>query len=277
MTRWSGALLVGYQDSPSDSPLISAVDRSEKYDRISLQIPGASTISVASVGGGFDGSLVAGGNVIDGNRHRAGFIAWYSSDREQQNLIRTEPFAVEAVAIDARGVIWAAGDTEDGETGKSAGSILRRYDVFGRMLSSFQLRNADGTLSGWCDMSSRLMASKDRVGWLTSRTEYVEFSLDGAIRDRFEGPSTTFPWKGIQYLLGWALSQNNDVIVQKLFMGESRTEVVALDRGKRAWVAVTLPVRTPGEGQRVLGFDGATLVLQRRDCLERLKPVEPHR
>jgi len=70
-------------------------------------------------------------------------------------------------------------------------NIIRRYDKTGILLSTLNVKNAicDPRLmgDGDADSASRLLASKDRVGWLTSGYEYIEFSLDGEIRDRLLG------------------------------------------------------------------------------------------
>jgi hypothetical protein len=217
---------------------------------------------------------VVGGNAVSSDSRRSGFVAWISPDRQQRKIIQTEPFRPEAVVLDANGVIWAAGYTVDGETGyEIGGGLLRRYDVSGAMLSSYQLRNPDGSES-FNLMSSRLMASKDRVGWLTLITEYIEFTLDGAIRDRFQGLWQGDKVKNIRWLSGWGLSENNDLILEKKPDEQGHVEVVALDRGKRAWVPVSLPAHSPVKPGMVAGFDGATLVLSQKDVVERLRPVE---
>jgi hypothetical protein len=180
--------------------------------------------------------------------------------------------------LDAKGIIWAAGHIINEENGwVAAGGLVRRYSADGVMLSSTQVREVDGTETSWSQLSSVLMASKNRVGWLTASTEYIEFTLDGAISERFPGlwpiSKRTRNLKSIGDLLGWGLSQNNDLILEKVQDQRGLVEVVALDRMSRAWIPVSLPAHSPVHPGRVLGFDGVTLVLAQQDVLERLRPV----
>ena len=274
IARWSAALLVGYQGDLTSSPTIWASDSDGHLDRIPFDIHGASIINIRSVAGGFDKSLVVGGNAVSADSRRAGFVAWISPDRERRKIIQTEPFRAEAVALDANGVIWAAGHTVDPQSGlATASSLVYRYDPSGGLLSSVQLRDPDGTESGFAEMSSHLMASKDRVGWLTSATEYVEFTLDGTIRDRFAPPWKDEKVRGAAALPGWGLSDNGDVVLEKRPDERKRIGILALDRIRRVWVPVALPAHSPEALGMVLGFDRATLVLVQSGSLERLAPA----
>jgi hypothetical protein len=273
VTRWSGRLLLGLQYNQTNSPVISAGDADEHVERILFDVPGASIVNIWSVGGGFDKSIAVGGDAVSADSRRAGFVAWISPDRQQRKIIQTEPFRAQAIVLDAKGIIWAAGHIIDGETGSvSAGGIVRRYSADGGMLSSIQVREADGTETSWSQMSSVLMASKNRVGWLTASTEYVEFTLGGAISDRFQALWLGDRSKSTANLLGWGLSWNNDVILEKLRDQRGLVEVLALDRARGAWIPVSLPAHSPQHPGRVLGFDRVTLVLAQQDVMERLAP-----
>jgi hypothetical protein len=123
------------------------------------------------------------------------------------------------------------------------------------MLSSMQVpqAKAGANFGDIADMVSSLVASKDRVGWMTNGCEYVEFSLDGAMLQRFDGPRET-AWNNIR---GVALSDGNDLVLSR-----AGGAVLALDRTASSWVPVSIPGRKPGEDVRVLGFDGTTLVVR---------------
>ena len=154
------------------------------------------------------------------------------------------------------GIIWAVGwaKNEDGPRLVVADNVVRRFDSSGKMLASFvahgRTRNADPDATA----ASYLMASRDRVGWLTNGCEYIEFSLDGTELGRFDGPAGL----KIGQIEGAALSDENDLVVGKF--GGGGFDILALDRRARAWVSVTLPKETIRGWSSVLGFDGTTLV-----------------
>jgi hypothetical protein len=267
--QWSGTLIVGFEDNLTNAPLVDAIDRDLNRDGISFEIPGANLINIRGVGGGFDGSILVGGNAFSGDSRRAGFIAWIPPDRRRRTLIQTEPFRPEAVVMAADGVIWAAGLIWDGKEGRNnTHSVVQRYDTTGKLLSSLQVPGAksDSHMAGMADGSSHLLASKNRVGWLTNGYEYVEFSLDGTMLDRFDGPQES----GVVGFAGWGLSAENQVVLG-LAIGNG-SKVMALDRVARSWAPMPLPGHQPGEWVRVIGFDGATLAVDKNPgIIERLK------
>jgi hypothetical protein len=61
------------------------------------------------------------------------------------------------------------------------------------MLSSMEVPDAKARAAAGneADSPSRLVSSNDRVGWMTNGSEYIEFSLDGTILQRFDGPPET--------------------------------------------------------------------------------------
>jgi hypothetical protein len=266
LPTWSGRLLLRFEDNLTSAPLVDAVDRDLNHDAISFEIPGATLINIRGLGGGSDGSILVGGNAFSKDSRRSGFIAWISPDRKRRTLIQTEPFRPEAVVLATDGTIWAAGHIFDGVEGwHNTYNVIQRYDGAGKMLSSMQVpqARAAANVGNEADMSSRLVVSKDRVGWMTNGCEYIEFSLDGAILQRFDGPPET---EG--YLVhGVALSEGNDLILAR-----AGGAVLAFDRTASSWVPVSIPGRKPGEDVWVLGFDGTTLVVDRdRGILGRFK------
>jgi len=269
---WSGPLLLRYEDTMTDSPLVEAIDRDLNRDRIPFEIPGASKIQILRLGAGADGSILVGGNAFSRDSRRAGFIAWITPDRKGRTLIQTEPFRPQTVVMSSDGVIWAAGHLWDGVDGRhNTFNIIRRYDKTGILLSTLNVKNAicDPRLmgDGDADSASRLLASKDRVGWLTSGYEYIEFSLDGEIRDRFAGPHGP----EITGLSGWGMSQDNQIVLD--MEKGSNSYVVVLDRRTRTWIPLPIPGhKTPGWVQ-IIGFDGTTLIVFDQGTVERYKPA----
>jgi hypothetical protein len=255
---WSGNMLLRFEDNLTNSPLIDAVDRDLKHEAISFDIPGAVLINIRALGGASDSTILVGGNAFSGDSRRAGFIARISPDRKKRTLIQTEPFRAESVAVAADGAIWAVGHLFDGEEGRhNTFNIIQRYDAGGTMLTSRQVAGAKAwtNIPYFADQSSHLLASQDRVGWLTNGCQYIEFSLDGAELHRF-APPDGMEQQGT--LDGMALSKGNDVILGR--KGSQGTELLVLDRTTGSWSVVLIAGHTATYGLTALGFDGDTLV-----------------
>ena len=98
------------------------------------------------------------------------------------------------------------------------------------------------------------MASPDRVGWFNDGS-YVEFSLDGKEIGRYDGPEGDT----LHDLSGVALNDQNDVVLGRF--SRKKAEFDLLDRENGTWIPASIEKeRLPSWG-RVLGFDGATLVV----------------
>jgi len=255
---WSGGLLLRFEDNLTSSPLIDIVDRNLKHDTLSFDIKGASMINIRSVAAGADGTILVGGSAFSPDSKRAGFIARISEDLKNRTIIQTEPFCAESVALATDGTIWAVGLIFDGAEGRNnTHNVIQRYDASGARLSSKQVPDA----MAWtgtpvtADLASRLLASRDRVGWLTNASQYIEYTLGGDELNRF-WPPEGMNQQGV--LDGVALSSNNDLILGR--KGARGTEFLALDRAAKAWHPVSLSGRTSDYGVSILGFDSDTLV-----------------
>ena len=120
--------------------------------------------------------------------------------------------------------------------------MLRRFDDSGNLLSSVNLRV--GSRGG----ITYLRASRDRVGWVTEKNEYLEFSLDGAERGRYEGPPGLYdgPPGDDQYqITGVALSDASEGIATRISVKQrqglqDKSEILFLDRNARKWIPVAL-------------------------------------
>jgi len=258
LPQWEGSLLVGYEDFESSAPRIFAMDRDGKREEIRYELPGSAWIYVYNVGAGADGSIVVAGGALSSDSRSASFITWISPDRKRQVAIRIWPYIAMRATVAADGTIWAAGSLNDEEnTRVVADNVIRRFDVSGKMLSSLavQARSRDGRADA--AQSSYLVASRDRVGWFTNGCEYLEFSLDGVLRDRFDGPAG-LDWHGLD---GVGLSDDNNLAIGRN-PGGKFFEVLALDRTARQWVPVSLPEPMTRVWNGLLGFDGRALVTQ---------------
>jgi hypothetical protein len=104
---------------------------------------------------------------------------------------------------------------------------------------------------------SSLMASSDRIGWFTLACQYIEFSFDAVELGRYGCPTGA---SDINDLGGVALSAANDLLVG------ARNAVaplapLELDRTTNTWKPVAV-LQDSGNTQRLLGFDGLTLITQ---------------
>jgi len=267
--QWQGSLLVGYEDFESSAPRIFALDRDGKREEILYELPGSPWIYVYSVGAGADGSMVVAGNALSSDSRAANFVTWISPDRKRQVVIRVWPYIAMRATVAADGTIWAVGSLNDEEnTRVVAYNVVRRFDLSGKTLSSLAVSARGMDAGADATQASHLVTSRDRVGWFTSGCEYLEFSLDGVLRDRFDGP-TGLDWRGLD---GVGLSDDNDLVIGRN-PGGKFFEVLALDRTARQWAPVSLPEPMTRVWNGLLGFDGKTLVTHYADGrLRRFKP-----
>jgi hypothetical protein len=211
--------------------------------------------SVWQVSSGSDGALAAVGYTLSGSSQFSDFIVWISPDRKRQVVTRVSPFHPYAVTVAPDGTIWAVGPVkQENSRNDLYTNVLRRYDASGNLLRSvilngLQRHNGRAVVADGSD----LMASQDRVGWLTNTCEYIEFSFDAVELGRYACPTTKYDGS----VGGFALSYGGDAVV-----GGSQRSLWApleLDRASRTWV----PIQAPSDGYRfaaILGFDGTTLV-----------------
>jgi len=98
------------------------------------------------------------------------------------------------------------------------------------------------------------MASQDRLGWLTTACEYIEFSFSSNELGRYDCPL------GItegMYLSGFGLSTDNRVVIG----GKRGTFApMELSRATRTWNPVPISPDVARGGGYVAGFDGTVLV-----------------
>ena len=187
---WNWGGLYYFAGDRSNEPLLSVVGRGGEREEIRFAIPGAGMITMYGIAGGPDGSIAVVGHALSKESQGAPFVAWIAPDRRGQTVVRTWPYMPARAAIAADGVIWTAGSVHD-ETDPYkviAENVVRRYDSGGKMLSSTQVR-----ARGWppgldaIQPHSYLIPGADRLAWVTSGGEIIEFWLNGAEMDRFEG------------------------------------------------------------------------------------------
>lgn len=258
--RWNSSRLVGCDPCQSGSPVLWTVDRQGHREEIPLDIPGSGFVSVWSVASGPDGTLAVVGDALSNDSRLAEFVAAISPDRQRQILKRVWPFHPYTVTMAPDGTIWAVGPVlrENGGTYNFYlhENVLRHYDTSGNLLQTVTVNglrkyNGIGHVSG----GSALMASSDRIGWLTHACEYIEFSFTGIEMGRYtcpNGATDSFRMGGV------GLSSSNELLVTGRTTDGPFTPL-ELDRATGQWSPVAVTGQ-PRNGYGLVGFDGTTLV-----------------
>lgn len=199
VANWTGGAMVHVFDPRSSAPLFRGFDRAgREVLHCNFTMPKTSLISVRSFeyARGPDGSLAVSGSAYSDDGQPFTFVAWVSPACETRAVVRLTPFLPEAAVIAADGTIWLAG-TERGRSrdeGFNPGSpALRRFDKDGKLLKALFPASALDPNPAWSRphpaFGSRLVASRDRIGWFLPRLrKYIEFSLGGEILGQYGLP-----------------------------------------------------------------------------------------
>jgi hypothetical protein len=248
--RWEGEFLVGYINNGSSGPVIFTIDRNGRRQETLFTLKDAGWIDVIDAAVSQTGEIAAVGSAIGGDRATC-YVARIAADRKSQIVTRVWPYCAMTVTFAADGTIWTIGHIKnDQDTGALAYHVLRRFDPSGKLLGSLTL----DVMGRGTDETSRLRASRNRVGWFTRNNEYLEFSLDGSELDRYEGPEGATH----EEITGVTIGPENEVVASRFRKG--KTEFLTLDRENRTWIPVSIPTEYAPDWARVLGFDGTTLV-----------------
>lgn len=253
--RWRNNWLVGCEHCQG-SPLLYTVDAGGRRETVALDIAASAFTYVHDVTVGADGSIAAVGRAISDDSRKGTFIVWISPDHARQVVTRVWPYCPHVVAMAQDGSIWTVGAVVNDSYRLVYPNELRHYAPSGQLLTSTPILNARPNSGGAYTVNegSTLMASNDRVGWLTWACQYMEFSLQGVELGRYNCPSGS---SSVSQLGGVALSQSNDLVV-----GAKQAAPLApleLDRATGEWRPVTV-LQDSGNTNEVLGFDGLTLI-----------------
>jgi hypothetical protein len=267
-TAWNGRKIIGVDTGGSQfspAPVIYSIDPNEPYRRreeFLFTIPESNGINISStIAGSPDGAVALFGSAYTNDSRGTTFLAWISPDRKRQVVTRVWPYSAYAIAIAADGAIWMAGFLKDVDNTRTvADGVLRRYEPNGRMAASWVVQaKGNRRMPRATTLGSFLMASKDRVAWLTAGGEYIEFSLDGMEITRLQGPEWVDFDRGASrqtwHLSGVALSPENDAA---LCIARGDTwQVLVLDRQRRSWSSALGDQKGWAD---LVGFDGQRLV-----------------
>jgi hypothetical protein len=254
--RWTGTRLAGCDYCEGKNPIIWAVDRQGMRSAVSFDISDAGYIGVRDVAAGADGSISAVGLAISGDSRMGMFVAWISPDKSRQIITQVSPYNPEVVTVASDGTIWTVGAVLSDHHLVKYPNVLRHYTPTGQLLSSTLVGRVRPNSGGLFNVSatSALMASSDRIGWLTATCQYIEFSFDAVELGRYACPSG---YSNILDITGVALSSTDDLLIG----GRSPAAFppLELDRATNSWNIV--PVHNDsGKTQMILGFDGRTLI-----------------
>jgi hypothetical protein len=270
--EWNGSLLVGCDQCQSWGPILFTVDRQGRRDEVVFELPGSGFVNVDGMSSGPDGALAVVGYALSDDSRIARFIAWISPDRKRQIVTRVGPFRPYKVTVAPDGTIWTVGPVKAGDTTDDLyPNVLRHYEPSGRLLATATVKARPFLASAEVAAGSNLLASSDRIGWLTYGCEYIEFSFSAMEMGRYNcplGAVNSFDVDGI------GLSAEDDVVVG----GRPKPPFAPLELNRitRTWDPVPVPADAARSWHRVIGFDGLSLVtLSGGDKLRRFIWGEP--
>ena len=257
--KWGGGALLGVDQSmygATPAPLLYRIDRDGRREEIWFEIPGATLQRVRAVAGGDDGAIAVCGSAYSGSDSRFGtYVAWISPDRKRQTAARVWPYVAGEIAIAPDGTIWSVGYAKDlANTKVVANNVLVHLANSGQPLGSRRVSAKARLANQEATLNSFLVASPDRLGWLTNGGEYIEFSFGGKEIGRFKGPAGMVFDKldrEAPKICGFTLSPDNQALM--CVDQNDASQVLALDRQSGTWRAA-LPQQN-GYAQLV-GFDG---------------------
>jgi len=253
--RWTNNRLAGC-DHCDGAPILYTADRQGNRETVALDIPRSDLTSVRDVAAGSDGSLAAVGLAISGDSRMGTFIAWIAPDRSRQVITRVWPYSPNVVAVAPDGTIWTVGAMMNDSPRVVYPNVLRHYAPLGQLLASNIVGRAWKSDGGLYEVSetSALMASNDRIGWLTMACQYIEFSFDAVEMGRYGCPNG---YSYIRQVGGSALSSADDLLIG----GKPAAPLapLELDRATNTWKSVAVTEES-SKSVEFLGFDGLTLV-----------------
>jgi hypothetical protein len=263
---WSGRALLNLIVNETRTPVIHSITADGLTEEVRFSIPDWARLTVVSLWGGDDGEIVAGGFGINDKMELQGFVVRLARDRTQQTNIPVENLAIQAMTVGPSGVIWALGSGKDQETGDFHRNILTRLSPTGKVLASTIL-DSPGKPSYTVAFATCMRPSSDRVAWLTSGNDYVEFGTDGTEMTHISGPVSA---PNDMYGTAFALSAANTALISKVVRGKkvkdpTTLKIWTLDRVQQSWF---LSESASGEfpaSTSIYGFNGDTLMTSGSD------------
>jgi hypothetical protein len=255
--RWTGNRLAGCDYcTGGQQPILWVVDRQGNREAVAFEVPGADYTQVRDVAAGPDGSVTAVGFAVSGDSRQGAFIAWISPDTTRQVVTRVWPYSPEVVTVAPDATIWTVGSVFNDNGYVQDQNVLRHYTTAGQLLTSNIVQGVQKNKGGTYKVgpASALMASNDRIGWLTAACQYIEFSLEAVQLGSYACPNG---YTRIGDVSGVALSSADDLLVGGTWLAPLAP--LELDRATNTWKPAPV-FQDSGKTNSLLGFDGLTLV-----------------
>jgi hypothetical protein len=230
-----------------------------------FSIPGASDTRIRSFARGAEGTVALCGISYTSDGRSAPFIAWISADGNSQQVIRTEPYTANLIAVAPDGTLWTVGMEMNASGSETSGvdlgaGVMRHFDRNGKSLGTLVPRSSIQSFTQLSSTNGRLAAAADRVGWLHydsgGQGAYVEASAGGTVAVY---PLPQLPNLKTMRVGGIAITDSGDVFAEVDDVGAHGFALYALSRSSAQW----LPVRIPASGRwaQLLGTNGTELAL----------------
>jgi len=255
---WGRGGLYGADYNPSDEPIIWRIGPDGKREDIRFSFPGGREVTITGIAERPDGGLAITGSAYSDDGKGATFLSIISSDRATKTISRVWPFVPQAVTLAHGGVVWAVGWIRNGES-VAANNVLERFDSTGRLLSTSSVKARGVPWDSWGDATdhSSLHALPDRVGWLTTGGEYIEFSLDGKEISRLDVPRPMVVHQ--EGLAGFVVADAGRVVAALPTDPAPKSDLTLwlLNLDRRGWTQI--PGSLPWNFS-LAGFDGKAVV-----------------
>ena len=273
---WGGNALVVAEGSIGEPDLFQGYDlQGARVFSARFSIPGALRTIVRGYTRGPDGTLAVCGAAYGNGGGGAPFIAWITPDGDSQQVVRTEPYTPNLIAIAPDGTFWTVGRELNTNSSEKSGvnldaGVVRHFDRSGHQLGSWLPRSSFPDPTQFALTAGYLAASADRIGWLHYQTylhpggvgAYEEISFDGTLT-HFPLPQIAQPKRALR-IEGMTINDSGDVFAVITDSGapHSGFSIVCLNRSTKQWNPVPLSWPVSGDFAFLYGARGSDLVLQ---------------
>jgi hypothetical protein len=273
---WGGNALVVAEGSVGEPDLFQAYDlQGALVFNARFSIPGALRTFVRSYARGSDGTLALSGSAYGNGGGGAPFIAWITPDGNSQQVVRTEPYTPNLIAVAPDGTFWTVGRELNSNSSEKSGvnldaGVVRRFSRSGQQIGSWLPRSSFSDPSELAATSGYLAASADRIGWMHYQTYLHPGGVGGYEEILFDGTLTHYPLpqiaqpKRVLSVEGMTINDSGDVfaVIRDSGAPHSGFSIVCLIRSTKQWNPVPLSWPVEGDFAFLYGAHGSDLVLQ---------------
>jgi hypothetical protein len=273
---WGGNALVVAEGSVGEPDLFQGYDvQGALVFNARFSIPGALRTVVRSYARGSDGTWVVCGSYYANGGGGAPFIALITPYGSSQQVVRTEPYSPNLIAVAADGTFWTVGRELNSNRSEKSGvnldaGVVRHFDRSGHQIGSWLPRSSFPDPSEFAATLGYLTASADRIGWIHYRTYrnsggvggYEEISSDGTLT-HYPLPQIAQPKRALS-VEGMTINDSGDVfaVIRDSGAPHSGFSIVCLNRSTKQWNPVALSWPASGDFAFLYGARGSDLILQ---------------